>query len=237
MKNYENFDYLEIIINEIPQKNIKHQDGTTSFGKDKLIFDIEKELNITLLKENSYYKDIYKTENSSIYFIIENGRKKIQFKAMFFLDENWKDELKKYIEILKQKEWHLTRIDYQETYQTTKKLEKIDKYESNLQRIEYSKKSKIGYIKYKNTNFDFVIYDKSAQIKTIKNEEYIKKFKLKFESLENLKREEIRLKNKKPLIKITKLLKDENYEEIKKELQKEKNKRIKIRKKNENKED
>lgn len=203
-------DYQDLRIFRKREEEIVLPDNSKRLVADKLAVELFNELGLEYDFSNSF-KTYYNSKNKAIYYLsdddFEGG---IQKKGMLYLSPDWNKTHDKITKFLKDRKIvsHSTRVDL--AFTTTENLfpliEKID-FKKMLVKT-FARNGSLQNITASHSRLDCVFYDKTAQIKTLKNEAYLKAFKAKYPQ-EQLYRFEIRLKGKDTLAKIPSLEADE----------------------------
>lgn len=203
-------DYQDLRIFRKREEEIVLPDKSKRLVADKLAVELFNELGLEYDFSNSF-KTFYNSKQKEIYYLSDDDFEAgIQKKGMLYLSPSWNTTHDKMTKFLKDRNIvsHSTRVDL--AFTTTENLfpliEKID-FKKMLVKT-FSRSGRLQNISASHSRLDCVFYDKSAQLKTLKNEAYLKAFKEKYPQ-EQLYRFEIRLKGKDTLAKIPSLGADE----------------------------
>lgn len=209
-------------------------DGKQIFDGDCLPYLIKKSTGIdTLFKSKGYDKKLrkpyilYMDQEGYLAVKVFDDKSLITPTGLFFLKADWQQQLTKILDLIEDNKWiyHATRTDLALTAIIPQQKNKIKSMEKEIDfqnlEIQRREKNKIqNYISASHSNFEVVIYDKSRQIEEVKKDSlYQKLFKEKFgQESENIFRLELRIKNKKPNLTITKLLMERRFDQIPQEV-------------------
>lgn len=231
----KHIDYMDIRVLRQNQNYLKDDSGTMLFDGDFLPQLIFQKTAIEFIKKSFAYKYIlYSSTNDDIFLRVEKDATSIQLKGGFFLNSDCIQKLEKIIAILKENSWafHLTRLDYafnvapkNQSLRTVRN--KFDLFD--LQVLTYGENENETYKKAFNKNFEFIIYNKTEQVLSLKNNTYAKSFNENFNGYEKIFRIEFRLKNKRTNEKLSSLLRQNVYEDFEDVVLKESYKRLKIK--------
>jgi hypothetical protein len=158
---------------------------TTLFTGDSLAFEILKILEVEYNLNSWSNKTLYESKCKTVYISSNRYQKSLQFKGAFFLTETPDTRILKVISLLKKRgiRFAISRIDLSlisNQANFIKSFQKIDF--KTLTNCLFSKKGNLQYAKSFNSRFSAVCYNKTNQIKKLKDSIYSTNF-LKFYGL------------------------------------------------------
>ena len=198
-------DYIDRRVFRKRESEIILPDKSRRLVADKLAVELFEKLGLEYEYNNSF-KTVYNSKNKALWILSEDFESSVQHKGAFFNPANWKEAYDQTTEFLKdnQATHHITRLDL--AFTTTENwfpLFKKIKFK-NLLVKSYSRDGQLENITAENSRFEIVFYNKTKQLKKVRNEDYLSAFKAKYPQ-EQLYRLEIRLKGKDTIEKIPSL--------------------------------
>ncbi len=201
-------DYLDRRVFRKREGEILLPDGTRRLVSDKFSVEFFEFLKMKY-SHSSSYNSVYSSENKEIIIKDEDDFEiSVQEKGLFFLSEDWKKNHDLSTEYLVKNKvaFHYTRADLCFTTKDDLRplIDKIDV--SKFSVAEFKKNGISETFTAGNSRFEFTYYNKSRQLKRIKNEHYLKLFKDNYPEDRELFRLEFRLRGKDTLAKIPSLM-------------------------------
>lgn len=191
-------DYADRRIARKREEEIILPDKSRRLVADKLAVELFEKLGFEYETQN-YRKTVYNSKDKSLWYLSEDDfEASCQHKGGFFNPLNWAEKYDKTTEFLKEKEvyHHFTRADL--AFTTDENLFGFFR-KTDFRKLlvkSYVRDTEFETISAENSRFEIVFYNKSKQLKKIRNEDYKKSFSEKFKDFDQIYRLEIRLKGK-----------------------------------------
>lgn len=191
-------DYADRRIARKREGEIILPDKSRRLVADKLAVELFERLGFEY-ETQSYKKTVYNSKDKSVWYLSEDDfEASCQSKGGFFNLVDWKEKYDQTTAFLKEKEvyHHFTRADL--AFTTDENLFTLFK-KTDFKRLlvkSFVRETECETISAENSRFEVVFYNKSKQLKKIRNEDYKKSFNEKFKDFDQIYRLEIRLKGK-----------------------------------------
>jgi hypothetical protein len=191
-------DYADRRIARKREEEIVLPDKSRRLVADRLAVELFERLGFEY-ETQSYKKTVYNSKDKSLWYLSEDDfEASCQHKGGFFNPNDWATKYDETTKFLKEKEvyHHFTRADL--AFTTDENLFSLFR-KSDFRKLlvkSYIRDTECETISAENSRLEVVFYNKTKQLKKVRNEDYKKSFGEKFKDFDQIYRFEIRLKGK-----------------------------------------